>query len=76
MMMEALGAELVVLVAVTGTTSVVTEVMSTVWRVVERNVLSGVAAAIVVVVEVLPVTTDPQAAEIREGDQDDTEAGV
>jgi len=76
MMMEALGAELVVLVAITGTTSVVTEVMSTVWRVVERNVLSGVAAAIVVVVEVLPVTTDPQAAEIREGDQDDTEAGV
>jgi len=75
-MIEGLGTELVERVAVTGTTWVVVEVVRTVWRVVERNVLSGVAAAIVVVMEALPVTTYAQAAEIREGDQDDTEAGV
>ena len=71
------GADLVVvLVAVMDATSVVIKVVTPVWRVVESSVLTGVDAAIVMVVEVLPVATDAQAAEIREGDQEDTEAGV
>jgi hypothetical protein len=76
LMTVALGAEVAVLVVVIGTTVVATKVVRTVCRVVESSVLTGVSAAIVAVVEILPVAIDAQAAEMREGDQDDTEAGV